>query len=798
MRIPFAVLVFVGFTLGPSFIGARAEAGLSVTAASPSSAVSPLKTVAAIRALRPDQVTAGLPVELHAVLTYYVPEEGQIFVQDKTGGIYIVPPAHPPALQPGDAVVIRGVTVPSYAANVKSSQIVLEGASRLPDPVPVTWREILNRSNDCRFVSITGRVRSATLQLANDDYALSRVRNREGAPASARTANPQEGSYILMDIQTDGGSLRVHVEDTQGLDPLRLLDAEVRIEGVAGGLFDGKFQQLGAELWVSSARHMRIIRPATGNAADLPLTNISGILSHTYVRDDSPRVHVRGSITLYQPGLQLVVETPDRQAVLVNTYEQSPLRVGQVVDVVGFPYPHEYSEVISQANVLDARRTDLIQPLLIPWDEALAGHHPYDLVSMEGRLAAEVHERHQDTLIIQSGQHVFSAILPRTVWNQDFDELSLPEYKIGSTVRVTGVCFVHAGGPWNTERWFDLQMRTPQDVTVLANPSWWTVRHLLYLSAALVALMVTALLWAVFLHRKVRRQTDQIRRNIEAEAARERRVAMLEAERGRVLEAINSTRSLDEVLLMILKLMSERLQGPICWCELANGTSVGPTTAPGPGTRMVRRDIFSGAGERLGSLVIAGGERSNELSSEVMETGASLAALAIDNRRLYETLVHRSEYDQLTNTANRFLLENRLDEALANAVRNQIRCALIYIDLDDFKQVNDIYGHRVGDIYLQQVAERFSGKLRAMDTLARVGGDEFIALIPLVRNRAEAEDVSQRLTRCFDTPVVIDSHSIRGSASIGIAIYPEDGETKDELKRVADAAMYQHKAGVPR
>jgi diguanylate cyclase (GGDEF)-like protein len=83
-----------------------------------------------------------------------------------------------------------------------------------------------------------------------------------------------------------------------------------------------------------------------------------------------------------------------------------------------------------------------------------------------------------------------------------------------------------------------------------------------------------------------------------------------------------------------------------------------------------------------------------------------------------------------------------------------------------------------------------------MDTLARVGGDEFIALIPTARSRAEVEEIGQRLVRSFEKPFQIEGHEVQGSASIGIAIYPEDGLTKEELKRVADAAMYAHKPTV--
>ncbi len=767
----------------------------------PPSAASPpvLTSVAQIHALTRDQAAQALPVQLHAIVTYYEPTEGQVFVQDPTGGLYIASPSNPPALNPGDAVLIRGTTVNSYSINVKATEMRFEHPAQFPQPVPVTWRDLLQKSIDCRYVTIAGKVRSATLQASIGQYSQGGVlvRGQSLAEVQRALAHASERQpYLLIDLQTQGGLLRVHIENIQGLDPIRLLDAEVRISGVAGGVFDGKFQQIGAEIWVSSANHLEILEAPSTDPAKLPLTAIDRIMSGYYVTDLSQRVHVRGSLTLYQPGLEMVLETPQGSAVQVNSFEQSRLHIGQVVDVVGFPNPHQYSEVLDDASVLPTPQTQLIQPATVEWADALAGHHPFQLISMQGKLAAEVHEPHQDTLVIQTGPHVFSAILPRTVWNQELNEAALPDYRIGSTVRVVGVCFVHAGGPWNTERWFDLQLRTPQDVIVLVAPSWWTVRHLLYVSASLLALMVAALFWAIILQRKVRMQTEQIRLTMESEAARERRIAFLEKERGRVLESINSMLNLDEVLRMILQLISTQLEDRSCWCELANGTVIGEASSAEDTEGVVRRGIYSGAGERLGSLVVSGAEAWQEQAGEALEMGASLAALAIDNRRLYETLIHRSQYDHLTNAANRFLLESRLDEALAHARRSQTHFALVYIDLDQFKQVNDLYGHRVGDTLLQQVAERFSEKLRGMDTLARIGGDEFIALIPVVRSRAEVEEIGERLEHAFDTPFLIDGFTIHSAASIGIALYPEDGLTKEELKRVADAAMYARKPHV--
>jgi diguanylate cyclase (GGDEF)-like protein len=118
---------------------------------------------------------------------------------------------------------------------------------------------------------------------------------------------------------------------------------------------------------------------------------------------------------------------------------------------------------------------------------------------------------------------------------------------------------------------------------------------------------------------------------------------------------------------------------------------------------------------------------------------------------------------------------------------------LIYIDLDEFKQVNDIFGHHVGDRYLQEVAFRMKRQLRSHDLLARLGGDEFAVLVPMVRSHAEVEEIAQRLERCLDEPISIEGFSVQGSASLGFAIYPEDGNTRDSLLKTADVAMYTAK-----
>ena len=117
----------------------------------------------------------------------------------------------------------------------------------------------------------------------------------------------------------------------------------------------------------------------------------------------------------------------------------------------------------------------------------------------------------------------------------------------------------------------------------------------------------------------------------------------------------------------------------------------------------------------------------------------------------------------------------------------------MYIDLNGFKQVNDLYGHQIGDFYLQEVALRMKRQLRPGDMLARLGGDEFAVLVPEVRNRTEVEEIAQRLEHCFDEPFIAENCTVHGSASVGIALYPIDAKSEDSLLRAADAAMYERK-----
>ncbi|MGZ8983903.1 MAG: EAL domain-containing protein [Methylotenera sp.] len=167
----------------------------------------------------------------------------------------------------------------------------------------------------------------------------------------------------------------------------------------------------------------------------------------------------------------------------------------------------------------------------------------------------------------------------------------------------------------------------------------------------------------------------------------------------------------------------------------------------------------------------------------------------ISERKLAEERIQQlAHYDVLTGLPNRVLFGDRLKQSLIHAVRNQYSLALLFLDLDRFKQINDTLGHGVGDQLLQMVAQRLMECLREQDTVSRQGGDEFLAVLPGT-DAAGAELVAGKMLQAVSQPYVIEGHDLRITSSIGIAIYPDHAQDASSLIKYADVAMYQAKEG---
>ena len=170
--------------------------------------------------------------------------------------------------------------------------------------------------------------------------------------------------------------------------------------------------------------------------------------------------------------------------------------------------------------------------------------------------------------------------------------------------------------------------------------------------------------------------------------------------------------------------------------------------------------------------------------------GSNIAEL----QRTKDQLHFVAHHDALTQLPNRLLLEERIAQAIELSKRNQKKCSLMFVDFDDFKKINDLYGHSVGDDLLQAVSHKFESVLQAGDSITRFGGDEFIFCFPELKDLRAAEEKVKRIQDIFKSPFSIAGKVIHSSCSIGVTMYPDDGDAPEELISKADIVLYKSKA----
>ncbi len=183
-------------------------------------------------------------------------------------------------------------------------------------------------------------------------------------------------------------------------------------------------------------------------------------------------------------------------------------------------------------------------------------------------------------------------------------------------------------------------------------------------------------------------------------------------------------------------------------------------------------------------------ETVEQRTKELTEMNEILVNEINERRRIESNLKHIAHHDNLTNLPNRLLLNARLDHAIERAKRDKLQVAIMFIDLDRFKTINDTLGHDVGDKLLIEISKRLEHCIREDDTVARLGGDEFIMIIEQVHDIGDLDALLKKIMKATSEPVPINEHRLTISASIGVSIYPDDGTTAEHLMRNADAAMY--------
>jgi diguanylate cyclase (GGDEF)-like protein len=568
-----------------------------------------------------------------------------------------------------------------------------------------------------------------TISVAYSGTLDSRFVEVEGVVHPLKTG--QNPKHLSFDLYSAFGP--VHVSTGPGFGGeehiKELEDASVRIRGVCGTVFNSRRQLVGFQLSVTEPSNIEVLEPADPNPFQKRAVPIDQLLQFSPKARFNHRVKVSGSVTMVGPGFFYI---QDRTGGLQIQSDAQGLRNADLVEAVGYATNGGYSPVMTDADVHVLRHNmpGEVQPATM---DALAdGALDSRLVTVEGRLLNVDDTPAYRTLVLQAGSHTFEARLFRLDATT-----ALPETEEGSIVRITGISSaqVEPGATYlllaKEAVGFRILVRSPEDILVLRNAPWWNLRHTALVLATLLVFVVAGLVWVQALHRRVRVQNAKLKTAM----AKERAISELAA-------------AMQDV---------------------------------------TRRQDFT-------SIVsIQGDEEIARLGTEFNKMIGELRVRDEAKAQAESKLQYQALTDELTGLPNRRLLSDRLTQTLENARRANQIVAILYLDLDGFKLVNDSLGHTTGDVLLGQVAQRLRSRIRRSDTLARIGGDEFTIVLTQLHRKEEAALVCKSLLEALGTPFAIEGHEITIGASIGVSLFPENSSEASDLLQQADSAMYAAK-----
>jgi diguanylate cyclase (GGDEF)-like protein len=596
----------------------------------------------------------SIPVHLRVVITYYDPyidsRHGAIFAHDATGSIFISVPKRPILpIKAGSLVDVVAVTgTGDYAPIVHNAEIRVVGQSHVPAEAPrVTLEQLRSSVVDGQWVEIVGQVHAVRVL----------------------------GEDVVFDLATADGHLSATTLVEPGADYDHLVDSRVRIHGNEAPVFNLNRQLVGAHVYFPSLAELKVLQTGPSDPFATPPVPIPDLLMYKPGVGLPSRVHVRGRVTLQWPGRRLCIQQASG-GLCMQTAQTTPVKEGDVVDVIGFPATNDYKPTLENSTYrLAAEPWQRPFARTITAEEAFAGDHDAELVQIEGDLIGLDHASGDPALMLRSGNSMFPAILPKGT-----DGAKPPQWREGSRLRVTGICSAQVDdlGTSNGEGALRLKsaqilLRSLDDVVVLKEPSWWTTSRSLKVLELVAVMALAAIFWVMVLRRRVEQQTEVIRKS------------------------------------------EERLR-------------------------------------------------------------------------------HLSQHDALTGLPNRNLLDDRMNMALAHAARFKGILAVLMVDLDRFKEVNDSLGHQAGDEVLRQVAQRLGASVRKTDTVARIGGDEFIVLLANLRTAKEAEVLAGNIIAAASAPIHSPTLTATIAVSVGVATFPDCGTDAETLLNHADQAMYRAKA----
>jgi len=605
--------------------------------------------------LAADEARRGYPIHVRAVVTYYDPYVDSrriaLFLHDSTGGIYaavprgIVWPGQAPL--PGTLVDVSGISAPGdFAPILDQPHITVISKSHIPiHAKSVALSEILTGSEDGQWVEIEGVVHSVS----------------------------ESATHVTLRIAMTGGTIGATTVRRPGVDYQHLVDAWVHLRGNAAPMFNSNRQLTGARLFFPGLETVTARAPGPLDVFSLPVQPINSLMRFSSAAVWPHRIHIRGAVTTYWPGRTLCVDD-GTEPLCAQTSQTTPIAAGSLVDIAGFTLLDGFNPSLSDAVFRPSPGSRPVSPVSITDAQALQGSLDSALVQIEGQLIGQDLESADTVLILTSGKSIFRAVLPAAL-----SSAALSNIRVGSTLRITGVCSTQIDAHGTLEGYgatqasrFWILLRSPQDAVVLHAPSWWTTQRVGLALLVSMMITITGFVWAFILRHRVEQQTRELRRS----------------------------------------------------------------------------------------------------------------------RELYRHMAH---HDALTGLPTRVLLHDRLQTALDRAQRFHKSIGLLMLDLDKFKQINDSLGHGIGDRVLRITAERLRAAIRKTDSVARMGGDEFVVLLNDLEDPSHAERIAEKIVASLSEPVRIDKLQLPISASVGVCTISDEVVDAETLLKRVDAAMYRAK-----
>jgi PAS domain S-box-containing protein len=412
-----------------------------------------------------------------------------MFVQDRTGGNWVGHAVGQPAVRVGDVLELEGATAQSdFAPDIVNPRWKVVGSAPMPPPVRSEFGRLASTKEDSTWVEIEGVIRSAKT-----------IRG-----------------VLRLEIAMDGGRVIGFVPDFHMPLPDDLVDAEVRVRGVCGALFNEKNQVRGVNLFIPSLDDIHAIEPGLADPFAIPVQSMSSVLRFRVVGTAGHRVRIHGIVSLQRLGKYVYIQGSGG-ATRVESSQKISLSVGDVVDAVGFPLIGDYAPMLEQAVFRVAGHSAPPVPSRVKIDQLLDGKRDGDLVQIDAELLNRIVTPDEQILIVESRGAIIQALL------EDPGALdSLQSINRGSRLRLEGICTTGTddkGGPGAIR----LLLRTRADIQVLSRPSRLTFQRAVWIVASLCTVILAIVLWLAILRRKIREQTQMIRRRLESEAALEHR-----------------------------------------------------------------------------------------------------------------------------------------------------------------------------------------------------------------------------------------------------------------------------------